>query len=150
MDHKAVVIISWLFLVSAIVAMTAMALGFMVFDLQRFLLVAAFAVAGGSIIAFRAWFRQKKAYLERFGRLIQAQFLRVEVNASIDIMGNNPFRIVAQWHDIRKNEIFVFRSVNLWFDPTQFVQDRTIPVYVEPGNPSSYVVDLAFLPRHRT
>jgi hypothetical protein len=64
-------------------------------------------------------------------------------------MGTNPFCIVAQWHDVRSNEIFVFRSASLWFDPTSFVQGRTIPVYMDPGNPSYYVVDLSFLPKHR-
>jgi uncharacterized membrane protein YoaK (UPF0700 family) len=60
MDHKTIVIISWSFLIAAIAALVAMALGFLPHDSSRLIVVALFAISGGSLIALRAWYRQKK------------------------------------------------------------------------------------------
>ncbi|MEY4766014.1 MAG: hypothetical protein RI907_2687, partial [Pseudomonadota bacterium] len=55
----------------------------------------------------------------------------------------------AQWHDAAHNELLIFKSSNLWFDPSQFIQNKKIPVYVDAADPSRYLVDLSFLPKVR-
>ena len=108
-----------------------------------------FTAIGGGIIIYGWWSARKEAFLRKNGHLIQAELQQVEVNEALEVNGVNPFRIVAQWHDIKSNELFVFRSANLWFDPSAFVQCRTIPVYIDLSKPSRYHVDTSFLPKVR-
>jgi hypothetical protein len=105
-----------------------------------------FASIGGGVIGYAWWKEREAARLRRHGLLIQADFREVERNSSLDVNGVNPFRVVAQWHEARTNRLYVFRSDNLWFDPTSFIKQAKIPVYVDRLNPSKYWVDISFLP----
>ena len=101
-------------------------------------------------IGFGIWKRssdRKAAWLEANGRRIVAEFARVERNTSYEVNGRNPYRIVCQWLDPSRNEVHVFRSGNLWFDPTQFVQQKSLIVLMDPNNPQRYSVDTSFLPK---
>lgn len=147
MDHKVITFIKWLFLVIGL----GMLIGAWFSNLNGgeiiiFFLGLVFASIGGGIIAHGWWSRRKEAALRQHGHLVQAEFQQVELNQALEVNGANPFRVVAQWLDVRSNTLFVFRSANLWFDPTRFVQGRTIPVYVDLAKPSRYHVDLSFLP----
>lgn len=95
---------------------------------------------------------KKEAHLRQNGQLIQADFQEVEFHttrSNDDDSSTKWFQVVAQWHDRSSNQIFVFRSRNLRFDPTDHVQLQTVPVYIEPGNPTQYHMDLSFLPKVR-
>lgn len=108
---------------------------------------AVFAAINGGMIAYRSFVTKRVEQLLQHGQLIQAKFQQVEINTSIQVNGASPFRVVAQWHDTRNNEVRVYKSANLWFNPAQFVEDRTIPVYVDLNNPTKYHMDLSFLPK---
>lgn len=104
----------------------------------------------GPAIGFAIWKRasdRKSAWLEANGRRIVAEFTRVELNTSLQVNGRNPYRIQCQWLDLSRNEVHIFHSGNLWFDPTQFVQQKTLIVLMDPDNPHRYEVDTSFLPK---
>lgn len=108
---------------------------------------ALFASIGGAMLTWGAARRRRAEWLRRNGTRVDATFQRVEPNESFSVNGRHPFRIVAQWLDPARNEVHVFHSENLWFDPTEYVAEGTIPVFVERGNPRRYVMDVSFLPR---
>ena len=70
----------------------------------------------------------------------------MELNGSLEVNGENPYRIVAKWHDTANNRLHVFRSANLWFDPTDYVPEWN-PVYIDRNNPKRYHMETSFLPR---
>src|SRR5713226_7874595 len=51
------------------------------------------------------------------------------------------YRIVCQWLDPAKNEMHIFNSANIWFDPTNYIPGKTIEVLVDPNNPRRYAVE---------
>ncbi len=108
-----------------------------------------FFCTGAGIIGYEWWSAKKATSLRQNGQLIQADFQEVEINGALNVNGVHPFRIVAQWHDVANNELFIFKSANLWFDPSQFLKEPKIPVYVDPNKPSRYHMDISFLPRVR-
>jgi hypothetical protein len=146
MDHKAITLIKWFFL--------AIGLGLLALaipadndaKLPLTLMGLAFAGVGGGLIAYGRYSVQKEADLRQNGQLVEAEFQQVEVNTSLEVNGANPFRIVAQWHDTANDRLHVFRSANLWFDPTDHVQEW-IPVYIDLKNPKRYHMDTSFLPK---
>lgn len=87
------------------------------------------------------------AKLRESGQLVMASFRSVEQNTSLVMNGQSPFRIVTQWQDPATANIHVFRSDNLWFDPTDHIPGESIPVYIRPDNPKRYWVDTSFLPK---
>jgi hypothetical protein len=106
-----------------------------------------FLVGGGIIFAERARLRREEA-LRASGLRIDTDFQSVELNTSLRVNGRHPFRVLTQWQNPSTSEIHVFRSSNLWFDPEKYLPaDKRIPVYIEPGNPRRYFVDLSFLPK---
>lgn len=146
MNHKIIVLIKWIFL---FIGIGLLALAFLFKSEAAILLVLTgllFAFIGGGIIDYGWWSAKKELYLKQHGHLIQADFQQVELNEALEVNGTNPFRIVAQWHEEQKNQLFVFRSANLWFDPTEFVKGRSIPVYVDLKKPTRYHMDASFLP----
>jgi hypothetical protein len=150
MNHFAITIVKWMFVAVGIV-MLAGALVFRsgVGTLVLAFLGLVFTTIGGGVIGYGLWATKKENFLRQHGHLVQADLQQVEVNQALEVNGANPFRIVAQWHDAKNNELFIFRSANLWFDPSKFVQGRKIPVYVDLSKPSRYYVDISFLPKVR-
>jgi len=51
----------------------------------------------------------------------------------------------AQWQDRATSRAYVFVSRNIGFDPTQYIQGKSVKVYMARGNPKKYYVDLSFL-----
>ncbi|QSI31377.1 hypothetical protein GNX71_18045 [Variovorax sp. RKNM96] len=146
MDHKVITLIKWLFLALGL----ALLVGAIFVDpeakLALTIMGVIFAGIGGGIIAFGRWSAQKEADLRQNGQLIEAEFQEVELNGSLEVNGENPYRIVAKWHDTANNRLHVFRSANLWFDPTDYVPEW-IPVYIDRNNPKRYHMETSFLPR---
>ncbi len=103
--------------------------------------------AGGVMLAVRAARRRREAALRLHGRRVQARFQAVERNASLTVNGVHPWRIVCQWQDPTTGLLHVFKSRNLWFDPTSYVRAQELTVFVDPRNPRRYAVDVEFLPR---
>lgn len=109
---------------------------------------ALFFLIGAGITLWGVMQRRKEEELRLNGTRVEAELQGAEQNTSIGKSGRHPWRLVAQWHDPARNQVHVFRSRNLWFDPTQYVRDRRhVTVFVARGNPSRYHVDVSFLPR---
>jgi len=86
-------------------------------------------------------------YLKHQGTPIETEFQSVEINGSLSVNGRHPFRVVTHWQNPSTSEIHVFRSNNLWYDPSDYIKRDRITVFIEKGNPGKYFVDLSFLPR---
>ncbi|WP_392560111.1 hypothetical protein [Orbus mooreae] len=88
------------------------------------------------------------AQLLQTGRAIQAKVTSVEFNQALTVNGRNPFVIYCQWSDpLASNTLYLFRSGNIWFNPSDFIKNETVTVYIDENNPKNYYVDLTFLPQ---
>jgi hypothetical protein len=104
----------------------------------------------GPGIGFFIWKRasdRKNAWLYRNGRRIQAEITGVKLDASVRINGTNPYWILCQWMDPARNEMHVFHSGHIWYDPTNYIPGKTLEVLVDPNNPHRYTVETSFLPK---
>lgn len=106
-----------------------------------------FGVVGGVILAVHWAGRRREAELRLHGRRVQARFQSVERNPSLTVNGVHPWRIVCQWQDPTTRLLHVFKSKNLWFDPSPYVRAEELTVFVDPRDPRRYAVDVEFLPR---
>lgn len=106
-----------------------------------------FSVIGAGIMLFSGMSSRNQINLTTTGEAIQADFQNVELNKSISVNNTHPFRILAQWVNPRTNELHVFKSENIWFDPSNYIKSKKIKVYIQPSNPKKYHVDISFLPK---
>jgi hypothetical protein len=107
---------------------------------------AAFFAFGGGFILTRTLRKRKNAYLRGNGRRIETDFQSVELNTSFAVNDRHPFQIVTQWQNPTTSELHVFRSDDIWLDPTAYINGQRIIVFVDDNNPKRYYVDLSFLP----
>lgn len=91
--------------------------------------------------------RRKGESLKANGLPVAAEFLDVEYNRALSVNGQHPFVIVCHWLHPETQQRHLFKSENIWFDPAGFITGKTVEVYIEPGNPKKYYVDISFLPR---
>ncbi|MBN7771627.1 DUF3592 domain-containing protein [Marinobacter daepoensis] len=106
-----------------------------------------FGAIGGGMVLFGLLKGRSKAYLKDHGTEVLATFSSVERNTALTVNGRNPFRIICQWQHPQTGELHVFRSENLWFDPSQHIHQETVPVLVDEANLKRYWVDTSFLPK---
>lgn len=106
-----------------------------------------FLTIGGGLILVPALIRRADQRLLHEGRPIEAEFQGVNVNSAISVNGRCPYRVTAQWVDPATSRVRVFQSHDLWFDPTAYIKEKALKVYLDPNNPSRYYVDLSFLPK---
>ncbi|MCP3941121.1 MAG: DUF3592 domain-containing protein [Desulfobacteraceae bacterium] len=106
-----------------------------------------FFLMGFLIILFGSLKNKKKEYLRKNGIPINAKFQSVEINDSLSMNGRNPYQICAQWKNPSTSEIHLFNSENIWFDPTDHINNDEIIVLIEKDNPKKYYVDTSFLPK---
>jgi hypothetical protein len=85
-------------------------------------------------------------YLKKHGTPIDTEFQSVELNEMLSVNGRHPFRILTQWQNPSTSELHIFKSNNLWFDPSNYIKSKKITVFIERNNPRKYCVDLSFLP----
>lgn len=103
-----------------------------------------FLVGSGIILAGLLKGR-KSALLRKNGTPIETEFLSVEHDTAWSVNGKHPFTVLTQWRDPSTSELHVFKSHNLWFDPSSHLKSRKVTVFIAKGNPREYVVDLSFL-----
>ena len=108
---------------------------------------AVFFLVGAGMFVVPALRNGRAEKLRQSGQLVQSRYQRVEQNTGLVMNGRSPFQIVCQWQHPATSDVHVFRSDNLWFDPTQHIQTDSIPVYIDPANPRRYWVDTSFLPK---
>ena len=90
---------------------------------------------------------RRSARLLQEGVPIEAQIIGVELNQAIQFNGRSPYRIKSQWLDKNSNQVFVFYSDNINFDPSSYMQGETITVYLDKNDPKKYHVDISLLPK---
>ncbi len=96
------------------------------------------------------WWLQRRAAqlageLRASGRRITAKVREIEYRRNIRVGNRHPWRIVAEWQEAPSAEPVVFRSANIWEDPTAHV-GKTVDVLVDRHDMKRYLVDLDFLP----
>ena len=108
---------------------------------------AVFFLIGFSIIFFGAKRKKEIDFLKKNGTRIKADFKSVEYNSSLKVNGKSPYQIYSQWLNQDTSEVHIFKSDNLWFDPTDHIKQDTIDVLVDMKNLKKYYVDVSFLPK---
>jgi hypothetical protein len=108
---------------------------------------AVFLLIGGGMILVPLRRKRVDDYLAHEGVPVEADIQSVGVNTAVSVNGRNPFRIVAQWQDPATSQVHVFESHNIWFDPSSFIKQKRIRVFVDRANPKKYYVDVSFLPQ---
>lgn len=102
--------------------------------------------AGIAMLVVSALSARKEKWLRESGKAITTEFQAVEVNTSVRVNNRNPYQIVSQWLNPETNEVYVFKSKNIWFNPEEFIQSSEIRVLIDPDNPKRYFMDTSFLP----
>jgi hypothetical protein len=108
---------------------------------------AVFLSIGGAMILLPLRRKRVDDYLAHQGVPIEADIQSVGINTDVSMNGRNPFRIVAQWQDPASSQVYVFESHNIWFDPSSYIKQKTIRVFLDKANPKKYYVDVSFLPQ---
>ncbi|MGC3996046.1 MAG: DUF3592 domain-containing protein [Anaeromyxobacter sp.] len=106
-----------------------------------------FTLVGGGGFAFQVASGRSAERLRQQGTRVQAKFTGVERNTSYKVNGRSPWQLTAQWQDPRTGLLHVFKSENLWFDPTPYVDRQELTVFVDLAKPKRHLVDLSFLPK---
>jgi len=106
-----------------------------------------FLLIATGIILFLNLKGRRDKYLKSKGTPIETDFQSVELNQSFSVNGRHPFRVLTQWQNPSTSEVHVFKSNNLWFDPSNYIKIKRITVFIERNNPKKYYVDLSFLPK---
>jgi len=104
-----------------------------------------FIALGGGIIIISKLKGRQNAYLKTNGIPIETDFQRIEKNKDLNLGGKNPYRVVTQWTDPSTSKTHIFKSDNLWYDPTDQIDKNKITVFIELNNPGKYYIDLTFL-----
>lgn len=103
---------------------------------------------GLGIFAHRRKKEELNVWLQRNGRVLEAPLSQVELDTTLSVNGRHPFILLAQWHDTHKNEVYVFKSDSIWYDPTPYLtQDQCLRVLHDPQDLNRYMVDISFLPQ---
>jgi hypothetical protein len=106
-----------------------------------------FLAIGAGMIFVPLLTQRSDERLRHEGRPIDADFQGVTLNSAIAINGRSPFRVTAQWLDPVTSRVRIFQSHNIWFDPTAYIKDQKIRVFLDVDHPEKYYVDLSFLPK---
>lgn len=106
-----------------------------------------FSTIGASFLVVPMLTGRKEKYLKQQGIPIETKFKSVEINTMLSVNDRNPFQVITQWQNPSTSEIHVFKSSNLWYDPSDYIKTKRITVYIEKENPKKYWVDLSFLPK---
>ncbi len=108
---------------------------------------AVFFLIGFSIIMYARLKGKKIKYLKEHGVSVKATIQGVEYNSSLVVNGRSPYQILAQWKNPTTSDLHIFSSENIWFDPTDHINNKELTVLMEKNNPKKYYVDTSFLPK---
>ena len=104
---------------------------------------------GFGAIAWQIRRDRLEAWLRRHGREVRAKIIGVTQPGRRRRRRRHRllWYISAQWLDPAGGQVHVFMSPALRFDPAPFLKGETIPVMVDPDDPTRYAMDLSGLPR---
>ncbi|MDP5202337.1 DUF3592 domain-containing protein [Flavobacterium sp. DG2-3] len=106
-----------------------------------------FFLIGFSIILFGKMKEKKIDDLKFNGRSIITKFDNVNINYNYKVNGRSPYVIYSQWLNPATNEMHLFQSEDIWYNPTDFILSEEIKVLIDPSNPKKYYMDISFLPK---
>ena len=86
--------------------------------------------------------RRQDDWLNNHGTTIAVPVLRIDNAPS-----SNSFTIIAQWQNPQDQQVYVFESDPLGYDPSSYIKDNPVSILIDPNNPKSYKMDLSFLPK---
>lgn len=107
-----------------------------------------FGAIGGIWLAVVRRAAALAAEVRATGHRVTAKVIEIERRTNIRVGNRSPFRIIAQGDASGGREVVIYRSANIWFDPTSYVGE-TVNVFVDRNDPRRHVVDLDFLPTLR-
>ena len=107
----------------------------------------AFNVPAVASLAWRRAAARKETWLRQNGQRVQADLTEVALNRALTVNGAHPYRVVCQWFNPITNQMLVFHSANIWYDPSKFLPGKTLDVLIDPNNPRRYLVETPFLPK---
>lgn len=90
--------------------------------------------------------RRRASYLSRHGQAVFAELIEVRRNEMLSVNGMHPWHIVAQWLNPGTGKLHRFTSANLWFDPSPYITQDQVQVFIDPHKPKRYSMDTSFLP----
>lgn len=108
---------------------------------------AVFFLVGAVMIVLPLRAQKRARYLMAHGTPLQAEVREVALNRAFQVNGRHPWRIVAQWKDPVTADFHVFRSANLWGDPSAHMPGAFVTVFIDGQNPRRYHMDTSFLPK---
>ena len=85
--------------------------------------------------------------LRQQGQVVEATLQSVALNEFISANGRHPYVLHCQWLNPQTQELHLFQSKSIWFDPSDHIQSDKVKVFIEVGNPHRHLVDLSFLPK---
>ena len=105
----------------------------------------------GAILMWVPEFKYRKGEtLKKNGVPIETDYQGVALNTRFSVNGRHPFQVITQWQNPATSQVHVFKSHNIWFDPSNYIHTDTITVFYEKGDLQHYYVDLSFLPKLAT
>lgn len=104
--------------------------------------IVVFLAGGGTVYSHFNKIKLKKE-LPKTGRLIKLSG-RVEMKST---KNKTEFVIISDWHNPVDNKMYAFTSDTLSFDPTTYIKDRMMDVWIAPESPKKkHYIDISFLP----
>ncbi|GHB68865.1 DUF3592 domain-containing protein [Persicitalea jodogahamensis] len=102
-----------------------------------------FLAIGISTIVAAMRLNRLREELPRTGRMIELPGRAEKVQSK----SKTEFYVRSEWHNPEDGKIYLFDSEKFYFDPTPFLVNRLVQVWIDPLNPKKrYYVDTAFLP----
>jgi hypothetical protein len=105
-----------------------------------------------ALFAIRRQRARREIELRETGALVTTQLQSVVQNRNYR-MGYRmarryPYLILTQWTNPTDGRVYTFKSKNIPYDPTAFLQGKGIPVRVDLADPKRYLMDTSFLPEN--
>ena len=80
------------------------------------------------------------------GRKAEAQILRIDMDKTVAIKGQNPYFLHCSWVDPITGREYTHTLRNIWKDPKILLAGRSgIDVYIDRNDPEKYFMDISFL-----
>lgn len=93
-------------------------------------------------------FRGKRAEeLKVNGVKVNANVEQVKYISNYTMNGVSPYKIIATWQHPETSHVYTFKSQNIWYDPTSYIENNSVNVYIDETKPNKYYMDLGFLPK---
>ena len=75
------------------------------------------------------------------GNYVMAQIMEVSLNYNVTVNRRHPYIVRCRYEDMYGN-VHIFKSRDLFFDPTDLLKVRLVKVYVDGENYKHYYVDI--------